>query len=120
MSRREARERPVVLEAGDLRLDPASKMVWRGEVAIALSAKEFALLELLMRRVGEVLSRTEILEHVWDFAYEGTSNVVDVYVRYLREKVYRPFGCTSVETVLGSGYRINPVLSVPRSELEPS
>jgi two-component system OmpR family response regulator len=111
LARREARERPVVLEAGDLRLDPATRSASRGGVAIKLSAKEFALLELLMRHTGEVLSRTEILEHVWDFAYEGTSNVVDVYVRYLREKVDRPFGCESVETVRGSGYRINAVVS---------
>jgi two-component system OmpR family response regulator len=107
LARREPRERPVVLEVGDLRLDPAAKSVTRAGVAITLSPKEFAVLELLMRRAGEVLSRTAILEHVWDFAYEGTSNVVDVYVRYLREKVDRPFGCQSVETVRGSGYRMS-------------
>jgi two-component system OmpR family response regulator len=104
--RRAPAERPLVLAAGDLRLDPATKVVTRGDVELALSAKELALLELLLRRAGEVLSRTEILEHVWDFAYEGTSNVVDVYVRYLRDKVDRPFGRQAIETVRGSGYRL--------------
>ena len=104
--RREARERPAILRAGDLRLDPASRSVSRANTPIALSTKEFALLELLMRRKGEVLSRTDILEHVWDFAYDGTSNVVDVYIRYVREKVDRPFDCESIETVRGAGYRL--------------
>ena len=83
-----------MLEAGDLRLDPTLRTVRRGDTEIALSAKEFALLETFMRRPGEVLSRYQLLEHVWDFAYEQRSNVVDVYVRYLREKVDRPFGAT--------------------------
>jgi two-component system OmpR family response regulator len=104
--RREARERPTILRAGDLRLDPASRSVSRANTPITLSAKEFALLELMMRRKGEVLSRTDILEHVWDFAYDGTSNVVDVYIRYVREKVDRPFDCESIETVRGAGYRL--------------
>ena len=78
----------------------------RGEVAVSLSAKEFALLEHFMRNPGAVLSRTQILEHVWDFAYEGTSNVVDVYVGYLRQKIDRPFACDSIETVRGAGYRL--------------
>jgi two-component system OmpR family response regulator len=104
--RRETKERPTVLHAGTLRLDPASRDVSRDGAAIELSAKEFSLLELLMRHAGEVLSRTAILDHVWDFAYDGTSNVVDVYVRYLREKVDRPFGCSSIETVRGAGYRL--------------
>jgi len=104
--RRGARERPVVLTAGDLRLDPARRTAARGETAIDLSPKEFALLELLMRRADDVLTRSTILEHVWDFAYDGTSNVVDVYVRYLREKIDRPFGRASVETVRGAGYRL--------------
>ncbi len=81
-----------MLQAGDLRLDPATKAVSRGNAAISLSAREFALLELLLRHKGDVLSRTAIIDHVWDFAYDGTSNVVDVYVRYLRDKVDRPFG----------------------------
>ena len=104
--RRDAGERPAVLRAGDLRLDPATKMVTRGQAGISLTARQFSLLELLMRHKGEVLSRTAILEHVWDFAYDGTSNVVDVYVRYLRDKVDRPFGRTAIETVRGAGYRL--------------
>jgi len=106
LSRREARERPVILRAGDLRLDPASRTASRGNTTINRSAKEFGLLELLLRRKGEVLTRTEIIEHVWDFAYDGTSNVIDVYVRYLREKVDRPFGRDSIETIRGAGYRL--------------
>jgi two-component system OmpR family response regulator len=95
-----------VLEAGSLRLDPATRQAWRGEVEIELSAKEFALLEIFMRRAGEVLTRLELLEHAWDYAYENRSNVVDVYVRYLREKIDRPFGVDAIETVRGSGYRL--------------
>jgi len=91
---------------GDLALDPATRTVSRGEAAISLSAKEFALLEYFMRHPGEVLSRTRLIEHVWDFAYEGGSNIVDVYVRYLREKIDRPFGAHSLETVRGTGYRL--------------
>jgi two-component system OmpR family response regulator len=106
--RRDTGERPAVLRAGDLRLNPATKAVSRGDTAISLSTREFALLELLMRRKGDVLTRTTILEHVWDFAYDGTSNVVDVYVRYLREKIDRPFGREAIETVRGSGYRLRP------------
>ena len=104
--RREARERPAVMRAGDLALDPATKRVVRGSDPIDLTAKEFALLEYLMRHAGEVLTRTQIIEHVWDWAYDGDSNVVDVYVRYLREKVDRPFQRRSIETVRGSGYRL--------------
>ena len=92
LARRQPLERPAVLEVGDLRLDPASRKVSRGETEIELSAKEFALLEAFMRRPGQVLSRLHLLEHAWDYAYENRSNVVDVYVRYLREKVDRPFG----------------------------
>jgi two-component system OmpR family response regulator len=104
--RRGAAERPAVLEVGDLRLDPATRDVWRGETAIHLSAKEFALLETLMRRPGQVLTRLQLLEHAWDYAYENRSNVVDVYVRYLRGKIDRPFGRDSLETVAGVGYRL--------------
>ena len=104
--RREPGERPPVLVAGGLRLDPATKQVSRAGQMIRLSPKEFALLELFMRHQDEVLSRTRILDHVWDFAYDGTSNVVDVYVRYLRNKVDRPFGTTLIETVRGHGYRL--------------
>ena len=99
-------ERPAVLEAGDLRLDPARRQVWRGETEVALSAKEFALLETFMRHPGYVLSRTDLLERVWDYDYEHRSNVVDVYVRYLREKIDRPFGTSTIETVRGAGYRL--------------
>jgi two-component system OmpR family response regulator len=106
--RRDIGERPVVLRAGDLRLDPATKAVTRGHTNIPVSAREFALLELLLRHSGDVLSRSAILDHVWDFAYAGTSNVVDVYVRYLREKVDRPFGRCAIETVHGAGYRLRP------------
>jgi two-component system, OmpR family, response regulator len=105
LARRAPLERPAVLEAGDLRLDPATRRAWRGEVEIGLSAKEFALLETFMRRPGEVLSRYQLLEHCWDYGYENRSNVVDVYVRYLREKIDRPFGRKSLETVRGAGYR---------------
>jgi two-component system OmpR family response regulator len=103
--RRGSAERPAVLQVGDLSLDPAARTVSRGGRTIALSAKEFALLETFMRRPGEVLSRYQLLEHAWDYAYENRSNVVDVYVRYLREKIDRPFGRESIETVRGVGYR---------------
>jgi two-component system, OmpR family, response regulator len=106
LARRGGVERPAKLEVGDLVLDPASRRTWRGDTEIHLSPKEFALLETFMRRPGEVLSRLQLLEHAWDFAYENRSNVVDVYVRYLREKVDRPFGSDSIETVRGVGYRL--------------
>jgi two-component system, OmpR family, response regulator len=108
LTRRGVAERPTALQAGSLRLDPATRRVERGEQEIALSAKEFALLETLMRRAGEVLTRLELLEHAWDYAYENRSNVVDVYIRYLREKVDRPFELASIETVRGVGYRLRP------------
>jgi two-component system, OmpR family, response regulator len=104
--RRGGVERPAVLEVDDLRLDPATRQVWRGPTEITLSAKEFALLETFMRRPGQVLSRYQLLEHAWDYGYENRSNVVDVYVRYLRDKVDRPFGRDSLETVRGAGYRL--------------
>jgi two-component system, OmpR family, response regulator len=104
--RRGASERPAVLEVGDLRLDPATRRAWRGEAEVKLSAKEFALLEAFMRRPGDVLSRYQLLEHAWDYGYENRSNVIDVYVRYLRDKVDRPFGRSSIETVRGVGYRL--------------
>ena len=106
LARRGQKERPAVLEVGDLRLDPATRQAWRGAERVELSAKEFVLLEAFMRRPGEVLSRLELLEHAWDFGYENRSNVIDVYVRYLREKVDRPFGLRSIETVRGAGYRL--------------
>jgi len=104
--RRGAAERPPVLRVGDLELDPARRTVARDGKAIELTAREFALLEFLMRRSGDVLSRTQLIEHVWDFAYDGDSNVIDVYIRYLRNKVDRPFGRDSIKTVRGAGYRI--------------
>jgi two-component system OmpR family response regulator len=91
---------------GDLRLDPATHQAWRGETELQLSTKEFRMLEVFMRRPGDVLSRLHLLEHCWDYGYENRSNVVDVYVRYLREKIDRPFGQTSIETVRGAGYRL--------------
>jgi two-component system OmpR family response regulator len=106
LTRRAPIERPAVLAAGDLHLDPAAHRAWRGDVELDLSAKEFALLELFMRRPGSVLSRGQLLEGAWDMAFESRSNVVDVYVRYLREKIDRPFGCESIETVRGVGYRL--------------
>jgi two-component system OmpR family response regulator len=99
-------ERPTELEVGALRLDPAARRVWRGETEVELSAKEFAILETFMRRPGEVLSRFALLEHAWDYEYENRSNVVDSYVRYLRQKIDRPFGVRSIETVRGAGYRL--------------
>ena len=102
LARRGEGERPAVLAVGDLRLDPATRGVRRGETPIVLSTKEFALLEIFMRRPGQVLSRLELLEHAWDFAYENRSNVVDVYIRRLRRKI----GPDAVETVRGAGYRL--------------
>ena len=106
LARRGAAERPAVLEVGSLRLDPASRRVWRDGREIELSAKEFTLLEVFMRHPGQALSRLELVERAWDMAYEQRSNVVDVYVRYLREKIDRPFGCDSLETLRGIGYRL--------------
>ena len=106
LARRGPVERPAVLEVGDLRLDPAARRVWRGDSEVSLSAKEFQLLETFMRHPGEVLSRYQLLEHAWDYDYENRSNIVDVYVRYLRDKIDRPFGVTQLETVRGAGYRL--------------
>jgi two-component system OmpR family response regulator len=106
LARRGPVERPVELRAGDLRLDPASRRVWRGETEVELTAKEFAILEMFMRRPGEVLSRFQILEHAWDYDYENRSNIVESYIRLLRRKVDQPFGVESIETVRGAGYRL--------------
>ena len=106
LARRGRLERPTELRVGDLRLDPATRQAWRGESEVELSAKEYAVLETFMRRPGEVLSRFQLLEHAWDYEYENRSNVVDSYVRFLREKVDRPFGVESIETVRGAGYRL--------------
>ncbi|MDQ1357888.1 MAG: two-component system, OmpR family, response regulator [Acidimicrobiaceae bacterium] len=106
LNRRGGEARPPTLNVGDLALDPAARKAWRGDTEVVLSAKEFSLLELLMRHPGEVLSRTRILEHGWDFAFDGVSNVVDQYIRYLRNKIDRPFGRHDLETVRGAGYRL--------------
>jgi two-component system, OmpR family, response regulator len=105
VARRVPVERPTTLKAGDLRLDPAARRVWRGETEIELSTREFTVLELLMRHAGVAVTRLQLLEGAWDIAFESRSNIVDVYVRYLREKVDRPFGRKSIETVRGVGYR---------------
>jgi two-component system, OmpR family, response regulator len=99
-------ERPSVLEVDDLRLDPATRRVWRDSTEIQLSSKEFAVLETFMRRPDEVLTRLHLLEHAWDFAYDNRSNIVDVYIRHLRKKIDEPFGRASLETVRGAGYRL--------------
>jgi two-component system OmpR family response regulator len=104
--RRGPAQRPTVMEAGDLRLDPATRRVWRGDREVELSAREFALLEAFMRRPEQVLSQDQLLDAAWDLGYEHRSNVVEVYVRYLREKIDRPFGVRSIETVRGIGYRL--------------
>jgi two-component system, OmpR family, response regulator len=106
LARRGTPERPSVLCVDDLRLDPARREVRRGDTDIHLSAKEFSLLETFMRRPGDVLTRYQLLEHSWDFAYENRSNIVDVYVRRLRAKIDEPFGRQSLETLRGAGYRL--------------
>ena len=106
LQRRGGSKRPAVLTVDDLTVDPATHRVTRGGVSIDLTRKEFALLEYFARHADEVLSRTRLIEHVWDYAFEGDSNVVDVYVRYLRTKIDRPFGRDSLETVRGAGYRL--------------
>jgi DNA-binding response OmpR family regulator len=104
--RRGAPPRPTTLAAGDLRLDPAERRVCRGDEPVELTAREFALLEFLLRRSGQVVSKTQILRHVWDANYDGDTNVVEVYIGYLRRKIDTPFGRSSVETVRGAGYRL--------------
>jgi two-component system, OmpR family, response regulator len=106
--RRGRRERPTVLAAGDLRLDPAAHRVWRGEDPIQLTPRQFSLLEFLISRAGEVLSKARILEHVWDFSYDGDPNIVEVYVRQLRQRIDEPFGRHSLQTVRLVGYRLDP------------
>ena len=106
LARRGPVARPTVLEVGGLRLDPATRQVWRDDVEIVLSAREFSLLETFMRRPGQVLSHLQLLDAAWDLGYEQRSNVVEVYIRYLREKIDRPFGMKSIETVRGFGYRL--------------
>jgi two-component system, OmpR family, response regulator len=104
--RRGARERPAVLEAGDLRVDPAARRAWRADVELELTPRELALVEFLLRRRGEVVSKREILEHVWDYDFEGDPNIVEVYVWHLRNKLDRPFGRDTIQTIRGAGYRL--------------
>jgi DNA-binding response OmpR family regulator len=104
--RRGSPERPAVLEAGDLRFDPGERRAWRGSTEVPLTAREMALLEFLLRRKGQVVSKTEILDHVWDGRFDGDPNIVEVYVGHLRTKIDRPFGRSAIETVRGAGYRM--------------
>ncbi|HEU4529310.1 MAG TPA: response regulator transcription factor [Actinomycetota bacterium] len=104
--RRGATERPAVLETGDLRFDPATRRAWRGEAEVELTAREGALLEFLLRRKGDVVSKREILDHVWDYTFDGDPNIVEVYVGHLRNKLDRPFGRVTIETIRGVGYRL--------------
>jgi DNA-binding response OmpR family regulator len=108
LMRRGAPERPTVLEAGDLRFDPGAKRTWRAGEEVSLTAREMALLEFFLRRRGEVVSKREILGHVWDYEFEGDPNIVEVYVKHLRNKLDRPFGRASLQTVRGAGYRLDP------------
>jgi DNA-binding response OmpR family regulator len=106
LTRREPQPRPAVLEAGDLRLDPAARRVFRGDVEVTLTAREFALAAFLLRKAGQVVSKGDILTNVWDEVFEGDPNIVEVYVRHLRNKLDRPFGRNAIETVRGAGYRL--------------
>ena len=105
--RRGRHERPTSLTAGDLVLDPASRRVTRGDAVLRLTAREMSLLEFLLRRKGEVVTKQQILAHVWDFTFEGDPNIVEVYVARLRRKIDRPFGRDSIATVRGAGYRLS-------------
>ena len=106
--RRGGHERPSMLTTGDLVLDPATHRVWRADTVVELTPRQFSLLEFLMRRAGEVISKAEILEHVWDFAFDGDPNIVEVYVRQLRQRIDHPFGRASLQTVRLVGYRVDP------------
>jgi DNA-binding response OmpR family regulator len=108
LMRRGRRATPAILEAGDLRLDPAAHRVWRGATDVALTARQFSLLEFLMRRAGEVLAKSTILDHVWDFATDCDPNIVEVYIRHLRKKIDEPFGRCAIHTVRLVGYRLDP------------
>ena len=104
--RRSMKEENLVYVAGDLRLDPAAHQCWRGEDPVRLTAREFSVLEFLMRRMGEVVPKSEILANVWDFAFDGDPNIVEVYIRHLRKKIDLPFGKESIQTIRGAGYRL--------------
>ena len=105
--RRGSSERPTVLEAGDLRLDPGARRVFRGESEIDLTAREIALLDFLLRRKGEVVSKRDILDHVWDYDFDGDANIVEVYIRHLRKRIDEPFGRNAIQTVRLVGYRLS-------------
>lgn len=111
--RRDSRERPAVLEVGDLRLDPALHRVWRGDTPVDLTPRQFSLLEFMLRHADQILSKTTILEHVWDFAYDGHPNIVEVYVRQLRQRIDEPFQRSSLQTVRLVGYRVVDDLAQP-------
>lgn len=104
--RRGAPKRPAVLKAGDLHYDPAARRVWRNDEEVTLTAREMALLEFMLRRKGQVMSKREILQHVWDYEFPGDPNIVEVYIRHLRNKLDRPYGRNAIETVRGAGYRL--------------
>lgn len=106
--RRGKMDRPAILEAGDLKLDPGSHRVWRNGTEVSLTSRQFSLLEFLMRHAGEALSKSRILDHVWDYAFEGDPNIVEVYVRHLRKKIDEPFGRRAIETIRLVGYRLDP------------
>jgi DNA-binding response OmpR family regulator len=106
--RRSGHSRPVVYSAGDLTVDPATHRCFRSGREVVLTAREFAVLEFLMRRVGEVVAKAEILDNVWDFAFEGDPNIVEVYIRHLRRKLDEPFGRQLIQTIRGAGYRLDP------------
>jgi DNA-binding response OmpR family regulator len=108
LMRRSGRATPIVYEAGDLRMNPTTHQCLRGDVEIRLTAREFAVLEFLMRRAGEVVSKLEILDNVWDFAFAGDPNIVEVYIRHLRKKLDEPFGRQLIQTIRGVGYRLDP------------
>ena len=104
--RRGAAERPAILQAGDLRFNPGTRRAFRGDTELTLTSREAALLEFLLRHVGSVVSKTEIIDHVWEGEFDGSLNIVEVYVRHLRNKVDRPFGRAAIQTVRGAGYRL--------------
>ncbi|WP_270094326.1 winged helix-turn-helix domain-containing protein [Nonomuraea sp. SYSU D8015] len=116
LARRGPASRPTVLQAGDLRLDPATRQVWRGTVEITLTSKEYALLEALLRHPGTVLTRDMLIEHCWDLASRSHSNVIEVHIRALRDKIDRPFGTAAIQTVRGAGYRLRRDGGTPLQE----
>jgi two-component system OmpR family response regulator len=106
--RRSAGRSPVPVAAGDLRIDPGQRRVWRGDQEIGLTARQFDVLEFLVRRAGLVLSKKDILDGVWSYDFDGDPNIVEVYIRRLRSRIDEPFGRHTIETVRGAGYRVNP------------